>query len=337
MLGWLALASALAAAEDYYLETAPVTDRAAASRMERVAEAVGYDARVVRRFRLGKGWEYVVLVERLAQPEDAAAAATRLERELGVKVSARKVEGDAKAVTVDLPATAAPPAEDGAAAWIARVRAAHGGATGGASALARAGVVHFRFARTVEIRGRTVTVRHDYWRDGTSRRLAVETAGAGMDSLAVATPKGAWVRTGDRVETRDIGVTIGALDAFAPEAVLTVALEAARLLEAPEAQTFLALEGGESGLRFGAGGDESEPGLSFIDVDPQTAQLTRVRYVAEAGPITFELSGWRVAANGVIVPSEVRVERAAGERETYRIEVLETMERAPAGTFDAPS
>lgn len=337
MLGWLALVLTSAAAEEYYLEAPPQTDKAAASRMEQAAEAAGFEARTVRRFRLGKGWEFVVLVERFPGSAEAAAAAARLERELGGKVTAWRVDGNEKAVAVDLPAPPLPTGDGGAAAWIARARAAHGGATGGSTALARAGAVHFRFARTFEHGGKPVTVRHDYWREGASRRLAVETGGAGQDSLAIATATGAWLRAGGQVQGRDIGITIGMVDAFAPEAVLTVALEAARLLEAPEVASFRALEGAESGLRFGAGGDESEPGVSFVDLDPATGQILRVRYVSEAGPITFEISGWRQVGKGVLVPEELHVQRADGKKETYRVEGLELLDRAPASTFDKPA
>lgn len=337
MLAWLALLVTFARAEEYYLETPPVSDRAAASKAEQAAEAAGFDARVVRRFRLGKGWEFVVLVEHLPGATEAAAAAKRLERELGGSVTAWRLDGSEKAVAVALPAPPIPETDGGAAAWIARARAAHGGPTGGASALARAGAVHFRFARSFDLGGKQVTVRHDYWREGAARRLAVETGGSGQDSLSIATATGAWIRVGGQVQTRDIGIAIGMMDAFAPEAVLTVALEAARLLDGPEVATFRALEGAESGLRFGAGGDESEPGVSFVDLDPQTGQILRVRYVTEAGPITFVMAGWRQVASGVLVPGEVRVERADGAKETYRVEGLELLDRAPASTFEKPA
>jgi hypothetical protein len=338
MLIWLAILAGTARADEYYLEAPPVTDRAAAERMERAADAAGFDARVVRRFRLGKGWEFVMLVEHLASEADAAAAATRLEKELGQRVSAWRLDRGDKAVSVDLPPPPAP-AENGAgaSAWIARAREAHGGATGGAAALARAAAVHFRFERAFELGGQSFVVRHDYWREGASRRLAVATGGAGQDSVCVATAASAWIKVGSEVRARDIGVAIGTVDAFAPEAVLTVALEAARLLEAPEVASFRPLEGAEEGLRFGTGGDESEPGLSFVDIDPATGRLIQVRYVSEAGPLVFELRGWRDVAPGVLVPAELSVRRPDGGHDLFRVEGLELLDRAPTGTFDKPA
>jgi hypothetical protein len=331
----LALLSTLAHAEEYYLEATPVAEKSAALDIEKRTEAAGFDARVVRRFRLGKGWEFVVLVEHFTTGDDASKAAARLERELGGKVTAWRLDAGEKAVAIDLPAPAAP-AVDQAASWLARARDAHGGPTGGTSAIARAGAVHFRFAREVELAGKKVTVRHDYWREGGSRRLTVDTSGAGQNSLAVATANGAWMKIGDAVQARDIGVTIGVVDTFAPEAVLTVALEAARLLEAPEVAQFHPLEGAESGLRFGLGGDESETGLSFVDIDPKSAWLMRVRYVSDAGPVTYELSGWQKAAAGVLVPTVVSIESADGKRENLKVEGLELLDKAPAETFAKP-
>ena len=237
----------------------------------------------------------------------------------------------------DLPAQA-PSKADGPAEWIARARAAHGGESGGATALARANAVHFRFSRTFTRGDHEVTVRHDYWRESGSRRLAVDTPdGLGQDSVTVVTASGAWIRVGSSVQSRDIGVTLGVVDTFAPEVVLTVAIEAAALLSGPEVEGFKALEGGESGLRFGDGGDESEAGLSFVDIDPATSRLGRVRYVTEAGPITYVLQGWKQVSPGVLVPAEVTVERADGRRERFAVEGLEIAEHAPAGTFDKPA
>lgn len=330
------LQATAAHADEFFLEAAAAPDKAEATRVEQVAKAAGFDPRIVRRFRLGKGWEFAVLIEGFPGEAEATAAAVRLERDLGVRVSAWRIDGNEKPVSLTLAVPPPVAAGTGASAWIERARIAHGGDIGGAGAVGRAGAVHFTFSRTLDLAGKQVAIHHDYWREGASRRLTVDTAGAGQDSLSVATGSGAWIRAGGVVQARDIGITIGIVDAFAPEAVLTVALEAARLLSGPEVGAFRPLEGAESGLRFGAGGDESETGLSWVDIDPKTAQLLRVRYVSGAGPITFELSGWRKVAGGVLVPAEVSVERADGGRESLRVELLELLDRAPRSTFDTP-
>lgn len=335
----LLLTAGLAAAASFFLETASLPEREAADQVQAVVKAAGLEGRVVRRFRLGHGWGFVVLVEDFTEEAAAQDAAARLSRDVGVPVTVFRLDAQ-KAVAVQQPAAASSATNDTAASvgdLLVRVRTAHGGATGGAQALARASAVHFVYTRSLPLGEKTAVVRHDYWREGAGRRLLVETAGSGMDSLAVASAGGAWLRANGAVANRDQGVLIGAVDAFAPEAVLNLALDVPALLDAPEVERFQPLDGAESGTRVGQGGDESELGLSFVDVDPVTARLIRARYVTEAGPVTFEMEGWRETAAGVLVPAKVRVVRAGGQEELIQVERLDTPERAPAGTFERPS
>ncbi|MFZ5479119.1 MAG: hypothetical protein ACOZNI_20310, partial [Myxococcota bacterium] len=285
------------------------------------------------------GWQFVVLAERFAGEAEAREAAARLATDLGRPVSVFRI-GAGGPVAIGAPGE--PPVEGPAVAsgvgeLVARARTAHGGEAGGAAALARGAAVHFVFTRAIALGGKPAEVRHDYWREGGSRRLAVDTRGAGKDSLAVATTQAAWLRVGDVVQGVDVGVTIGTVDAFAPEAILTLALDVQSLLSAPEVERFQPLEGAESGVRVGQGGDESEPGLSFVDLDPATGRVVRARYVTEAGPVIYEMQGWREVAQGVVVPASVRIVRADGREEIVRVEVLEIAPRAPAGTFDKPA
>lgn len=334
LLAWAGLARA---ASSYFLETASLPERQAAQEVQNVVKGAGFESRVVRRFRLGRGWGFVVLVEDFADEPAAQAAATRLARDIGVEVTVFRLDAQ-RTVAIQPDAPEKPPeAASSVGDLLVRVRAAHGGPTGGAQALARAEAVHFVFTRSLSLGEGSAAVRHDYWRAGASRRLVVETGGAGTDSLAVATASGAWLRANGAVSSRDLGVLIGTVDAFAPEAVLTLALDVPALLDAPEVERFAPLEGAESGARVGQAGDESEPGLSFVDIDPGTARLLRARYVTDAGPVTFEMEGWREVSPGVVVPARVRIVRADGREEVVKVERLETPERAPSGIFDRPA
>lgn len=333
----LALFASLAAAASggWWLEGPLVSERATADSLEQVADRAGYDARVVKRFRLGEGWEFVTLVEGFADEASASAAARRLSRDAGQTfvLVHDPAKGPPTRTSVGAEAPAGGPT---ASALLGAARAAHGGPTGGAAALARARAVHFVFAREFELGGKLVKVDHDYWREVTNRRVDVKTHGVGTDSLSVATAKGAWLRAAGKVEVRDIGVLIGQADAFAPEAILGVALDVDTLLGGPDTGQYLVLEGAESGVRVGRGEDPTEPGLAFADIDPATGLLSRVRYVTEAGPVVIELSGWAPASPGVVFPALLSVERPDGRRETIRVQRLEIAEGAPAGTFAVP-
>ncbi len=344
LVGSLGLSTARAT-EPRVLETVVLADKVAAQRVESAARAAGFtQTRVLTRYSIGHGWVSSVLVEGVAA-DRAAQQAEKLAGIAGVHVQIFRpdggrlvLEGEARGVA----GAPAPPPVQGTrgsgsvAELLARAEVAHGGRGGGARALARAGAVHFVFTRTVPIEGKPRTVRHDYWRDADGRRLGVETNGAGIDSVAVVGPAGAWLKSGGTVRMRDIGILVASIDDFAPEVIVTLALDAPSLLQSLELERFKQLEGAESGVRLGQGGDESEVGLSFLDLDPTTGRMLRARYVTEAGPILVEMSGWKEPSAGVVVPGEVRIERADGAVETLKVERLELLDAVPAGTFNKP-
>jgi len=336
MLTLLIFASQLAHAADYYLESPSIPDRDVATHMQEQAKAGGASARVVRRFRLGHGWEFVVLVEGLTSETAAGDAAKKLSQQLGVPMTIFLVEEGSKAVAVDAPPAAPEAPAMTAAQWLARADAALGGKAGGANELARAAAVHFAYSRTFRLGDKDVTIHQDYWREGPNRRLSVETHGAGQDSVAVVTSSGAWIVVNGSPTTRDIGVSVEAVDGFAPESILTFALEGHRLLNAPEVQRFTVLEGAEAGLRLGSGSADADQGLTWLDLDPTSARITHARFVSEGGPIEWELKDWHQLGAGVVVPYDVKVERTDGGDEHIRVERLEIVAHAPEGTFRSP-
>lgn len=335
MLGLL-LAVRLAFASGYYVESVAVGDREQAARLQEQARAAGVEARVIRRFRLGHGWEFALLADGLEGEAAATVAAGRLAAATALKVTVFREEG-ARSVAVEAPPAPAPeqPAMT-AAQWITRVDEALGGATGGGQALARAAAVHFVFERRFRIGGSEATIEHEYWREGGFRRLDVRTRGAGTDSVAVSSPTAAWLVVGGTRTSRDIGVVVGTIDGFAPEAVLALPLAAHDVLGRPATERFQVLDGGDTGLRLGEGADDVEEGLAWLDVDPERAYPVRARYVTDAGPLEWEFSEWRTVSPGVVVPFEAQVVRPDGARESIRVTRIEVLPAAPGGTFDAP-
>jgi hypothetical protein len=326
LLLWMGMAWA----EEYILEVGPVAERSEAADIASVAKAAGLPGRVVRRFRLGHGWEFIVIVEHMGSRQEAEKAAVRLGTDTRQPVTISVVGGEEVALPPEKPAATG----SSTAAVVETVNAAHGGEAGGASALARAEVVHFVFDRTIRLNGKDVTFHHDYWREGGNRRLTVD--GPETDSIAIAGASGAWLISGGKVHNRDVGVIINQVDAFAPEAVLAVVMDVWHLLRAPEVATFRVLEGAESGTRLGSGSSEEEPGVSFFDVDTDSKRLVRVRYVTDGGPVVYELQDYRVINEGLVVPFRVEVERGDGRRELISVKIVETAGRPPAGSFDKP-
>lgn len=330
LAGLLALCVPSVHAADYYVEAGSFTTREDASAAAAAARKAGLTPRVVKRFELNHGFEFVVLVEGLKDAASATATAAALEKATSQRAVIFAPEAPAAP-------SKAPDQARTAAEWVARAAKAVGGETGGADALARAGAVHFVVERALRVGEKEVTVRQEYWRDGTNRRLDISTYGAGKDSVAVTTASSAWIKSGGTVTPRDIGVLVGMIDSFSPESVLTIALGAHALLASPEVSRFTLLEGAEDGLRLGTGGDESATGLAWIDVDPTTDYLRGARFVTTGGPIEWDLRGWKESAPGVIIPTELHIRRADGRRETLRVKALDVTEHAAAGVFAAPS
>ncbi len=336
---WLLL-SALALADEYWVEAAPFLDRAAAADFETGAISAGYPARIVRRFQLGEGWQYMVLVEHFTDEASAMKAAERLGEGMAAVSFAVMRLDDGKKTKTERPAPAQATASArsmSAQQWLDRATEAHGGVRGGVVALAHAEVVHFVFERTVPYNGKDMTVRHDYWRQGGFRRVSVTPTGAGHPSVLVANQSGAWVAAEGKVEVRDIGVTLNAADELAPEAVLAVVLDLPGLFAGAGVEQFSFLEGADSGVRIGRGADSDEPALSFVDLDTNTGRVLGARYVTDAGPILFEMSDYAELAPGVWMPRKTTLRRADGRVETLVVKELALLSTPPADTFNKPS
>ncbi len=329
------LLCASAWASGFVVETPPIPSRTEADTLADQLSAAGIPAHVTRHFRLGRGWEFSVVADGYATEVLAMGAARRMETEFELVATVLRLEDNAKPV----PVAARPVGETAArtpADWIGDAVRAHGGASGGSQRLGLSASVHVVYTRTAVLKETEASIRHDYWRSAAGRRLVVTTGGSAVDSLSVVSDSGAWIATGGKVTARDIGVLLEAVDAFAPEAILTVALEVAPLLASPEVGRFQFLEGAQGVVRLGSGADGLEPGLSYVDIDPTDGRIKRVRYVTEGGPIEWDLRSWKEVQPGVVVPFDVRIERADGRKERISIEKFEVGAPAPAGTFDAP-
>ncbi len=73
-------------AEALYLESVGVPSREQARGLQQAAQSAGFEARVVRRFRSGVGWEFVVRVEGFEQRDQAKGAAEDLANAIGSDV-----------------------------------------------------------------------------------------------------------------------------------------------------------------------------------------------------------------------------------------------------------
>jgi hypothetical protein len=214
---WTSLCSVPAwASADYYVESPSTPDREQAeAHLETIPSlGAGIQPRVIRRFRVGEGWAYVIRVDALEQ-EQAHSVATALSHDGDPGVVYRRIgsrtirvmeteaepeedaidaKSDQSSVSEDAPtlqpldpSTLAGEAVEADSAdldfeprlqstvsVLSRALRAHGGEGGGASQIQGAGSVTFTYDRTVATESETLVVRHEFVRWGDGMRLAVE-------------------------------------------------------------------------------------------------------------------------------------------------------------------
>ena len=204
------------ASADYYVESPSTPDREQAeAHLETIPSlGAGIQPRVIRRFRVGEGWAYVIRVDALEQ-EQAHSVAEALSHDGDPGVVYRRIgsrtirvleterqpeEGTSDAAaeessaTEDVPvfkpldpsalageAVETEPADldfeprmQSTSSVLSRALRAHGGEGGGASQVNGAGSVTFTYERTVATESETLVVRHEFVRWGDGMRLNVE-------------------------------------------------------------------------------------------------------------------------------------------------------------------
>ncbi|MEZ4322394.1 MAG: hypothetical protein R3F61_33280 [Myxococcota bacterium] len=225
-----------AAFAGWSVEGPSYTSRADATEYARSAKEAGYKGRVVRRFKDGAGWEFVVRVEDLGDGDEAAevagglATATRstvvvLDEE-GASVKTvepgeapqpdAKSEGKPEGKGTD--AKAGP--ERAMAPWYEAAAEAHGA---GLTALSEPERVKFVYTRKLPD-GRIA--RHTYARRGTDLYLSIEPVeGEVVASTTLALGDAAWLTTKGETTSQDLQRSRETIERFSPTGMLPVVLD----------------------------------------------------------------------------------------------------------------
>jgi hypothetical protein len=339
-----AIAAWVATAADFYLEAGPYTTRAEASA---AADSLKGDrsVRVVRRFRSGAGWEFIVRVGGF-DDEDAMrsyagkSSAFHFASFERVGTSWRRLDGappDAAPTEnelVDVPGqTLRTPALLRAAVK------AHGGREGGVSILELAPTVVFDYERTVAREGGRTVAEHHYTRMGDAVRLDIDvTKGTGVDSSTILAPdRRAWVSTDATSIARDPERTAEVLARFSPEGLLAVPLGIPHDMETAGPWRLLAptarIDGKRVIARAEAPGDR---GLLSAEFGLDDHRLRRLDWMLDTGPITYVFDDYRTIGEGLVVPFRYEVLRDGAVIESMKVDRLELGNALPADTFAIP-
>lgn len=335
----LLFASSLAeAAGGWVLESTPSVRR---DELDEVSEALadaGYAARLVRRYEHGVGWRYVVVVQGLADREEAFQAAELSAARTGVGLTLYRVE-DAEVPVSALAPVPVPAEVDGgvtsgrtdAAPLVERARRASG-AREARERMEGSESLVLVFRRILPLADADLVAEHTWVRGGGGEWLDTRVLGdLGRSSLLVSQGDQAWIEVEGAWHPAVASQASATLKEVSPIDLLLVPGELLELLlrEGPrvagvepcgEHRSCVVVEAGSSG-------DLMRLSIGVHDDLPRAAALE-----TGGAPVEVRFDDWREGETGLLVPwvVELRVGGDLLERvEVLRIQVGEPLPPLP--------
>jgi hypothetical protein len=337
------LAAWLATAADYYLESGPYTTRAEATA---AADALkgSTPVRVVRRFRAGAGWEFIVRVGGFDDEGEMRAYAQKSDRthfasfeRVGSSWRPLDEGNDAGPKPDEL--IEVPGKTMRTPALLRAAVKAHGGRDGGLAILELAPTIVFDYERRLAREDGKTVAEHRYVRQGDAVRLDVDvTSGEGVDSSTILAPdRRAWVSTDETSISRDPERTAEVLARFSPERLLAVPLGIPHDMETAGPWRLLAPTAEIHGKRVVAKASApGERGLVSAEFGVEDHLLRRLDWMLDTGPITYLFDDYREVGDGLVVPFHYEVRRGDDPVESMTVRELEIGVALPADTFVVP-
>ncbi len=355
LLCW-ALSPARSLAEELFVETAAYTKRTDAEAARAAVLVEGLETELVRRFRRGYGWEYLLRAGGFELRDAAHEAAQRLAGASGQAVQVYLLAGrdrlpvDELAVPGRDPTRVREPgdisgSEDPDAAeqpgagkeHLAALLRAHGG--GSSTAEVGQGSdpswdrVHFRFERSLPLEDGMLRAWHDYWRQGELLRLEVRILeGEGRDSVTVlGADEQAWLAVDGQVHAVSFGPTREALQSFAPEQVLDQALAFRGWpLELQASLT----SSHEAGLSWLALSEDPINDASLVGFDEGDHRIRELRFAGTEGRHVCRFGDYQEPSLGLVIPGRLETWYGEALRERVAVRALEFPETMDAALFD---
>jgi len=355
-------------ADEFFVETGGVKTRTEAQSLLDAAAAHGLSARVVRRFRRGEGWEFVVRVDGLVDRDAAKEVAASLSRytgtSVGIYLSAGKDVLPLDEVAVGPAAAPAPPAPTAQPAvldnpvtvaltpavlpagdpvvgmeLLAAVIRAHGGGASANTDLGSASSLHFRFERQVWVDEGLLRVWHDYSREGTATRLEIRILeGEGKDSTTLLRKgEGAWILVDGKLLPQEVVPIEETLESFQPDRVLDKALDLARLGSGKTA-VYVGSEDedGRTLARLLVGGSDGGAVLS-LGIDQADHRVRDLTVSTSSGKIGWRYGDYHDLPGGPVVPYQIELTRDGTPKERISVLDLASPARAEAVLFSPDS
>jgi len=297
------------------LESSTLDTRAEALDMRALAEAEGLDARIVRRYVSGSGWEYTVIVDDL-DPDAAEVAASAWAEAAGEGITIFRRDGDdTPAVELPAPTPAAEPhAAAGADLLEAQVVLQHavralGGREGGRASLDRAPALRFEYVREVRSDDVLISAHHELLRSADGQRLRITGQEHAVDSTTLVHPEGAWVQVDGTATERDRDRAAEVVNDFGPEQLLAYPLDFVALVESEPGYRLLRTTSDAGGVYVLEYGGPEVGGAMRLEIEGQAWHPVAVRHASEAGEVRYVFADWREIDTGLVLPFEVELHR----------------------------
>jgi hypothetical protein len=362
LLCWtgLCLALLLAApvqAEPYSVETVGFQVKAEAEAARARAIEAGLQAEVVRSFRKGKGWVFLVRVQGIEGRDLAASTAISLAELSGHGVQVFLVAGrdvlPVEELAVAAPAGAgadtgiavgepvADPVSDDKAARAEGARLlsalvlAHGGG-GGQSPQAGADAwdpVHFRFERRVDVGDGALRAWHDYWRAGDNIRLELRIMeGEGRNSITLVDGDKAWLHVDGELHEVAAGPTREALALFDPGVVLEQAVRFATW--SPDSSARAVSRGPVEGELDWLELERAQGEPVLVGLDPADQRVRELVIEGDADALRWSFADYQEMPGGLLVPLRLESHFGGQARELVVVRGLEAPDQADPTLFD---
>ena len=348
------LAASISASEGFYLESPPLGTRAEALELQEVSQQNGINARVVRRYEHGSGWEYLVVAEGYGARTEAEQAAEILAAGSGQGItvyegergSGRRLNARGEGWTgssVDPGAVAAAPAEDhlpSADEILARSVRALGGESGGAQRLQESPALRFRYERELATPAGVVSAQHHLaWQEGDLRLKIEHLSGPGMHASMLVRGDNAWVLTEQGMLERDPQRSREVLSDFGPLVVLDWPLNYAQQVYEDPAFRDLTVTGieeqdGRSVYRLETSREVTGERFTLL-VDVEHYTVAKVGFRSDAGAVSYRFDDWRELDTGLVVPFFVLLTRDGVQIEQVVIQDLELLDALPGPFWSA--
>jgi hypothetical protein len=313
---------------------------------------------VVRAFKKGRGWVFLVRVEDVEDRDSAASVAHRLAELTGSSVQVLLVAGR-DVLPVEELAVAAPsddegdtgelrgdaaagPVSDAVAAraeggrLLAALVLAHGG--GLASDDPVLGIeawdpVHFRFERSVDLGDGAMRVWHDFARAGERIRLEVRVMeGEGRNSVTLVDGDQAWLWVDGELHDVAAGPTREALGLFSPAVVLEQAVSFATWAPDLPARSVERASADEPMAWFELERERSDRVL--VGLDPADHRVRALVVEGDSAELSWSFGDYQEVRDGLVVPLRLESRFDGHAREHVTVRTLELPDELDASLFD---